>query len=240
MLFSSGKKYDMMQGETDRFFSEGGTVVNKKVAAGVAVTVAVASIATNLAFQPDELLHDAAYLDAHTRYMQTDELGELSIEYSEPEELGKKDALRTWLLKLPVPIKALFLMPLWLLGAIPVAIGTGALSALGPVWARVLGFVLQAGVLLGVFCAVYKLIFPDRKLKELFTKKNRRWLLLGAVAVTAADLLLAQFWSGWSILRVVLFTGGGFGVLCLLWKRICGKLKPPEPGIIHNKLKLEY
>ena len=43
--------------------------MNKKVAAGVAVTVAAASIATNLAFQPDELLHDHAYLEAHTRAM---------------------------------------------------------------------------------------------------------------------------------------------------------------------------
>jgi len=33
---------------------------------------------------------------------------------------------------------------------------------------------------------------------------------------------------------------GGFGILCLLWHRICGKLKGPEPGIVHTKLKVEY
>lgn len=214
--------------------------MNKKVAAGVAATVAIASIATNLAFTPDELLHDQAYLESHTRYMQMNDQGEYEIEYSEPEELGKKDSARTWLLNLPVPIKALFLLPLWALGAIPVAIGTGIFSALSPIWAQVVSFLLQAGVLVGVFCVVYKLIFPNRKVRELFQKKNRRWLLLGALGVTALNFILAAAWPGWSVARVIIMIAAGFGVLCLLWKRICGKLKGPEPGIVHTKLKLEY
>lgn len=214
--------------------------MNKKVAAGVAATVAIASIATNLAFTPDELLHDQAYLESHTRYMQMNDQGEYEIEYSEPEELGRKDSARTWLLKLPVPIKALFLLPLWALGAIPVAIGTGIFSALSPIWAQAVSFLLQAGVLVGVFCAVYKLIFPNRKVRELFQKKNRRWLLLGALGVTALNFILAAAWPGWSVARVIIMIVAGFGVLCLLWKRICGKLKGPEPGVVHTKLKLEY
>lgn len=214
--------------------------MKKKVAAGVAATVAIASIATNLAFTPDELLHNQAYLESHTRYIQMDERGEYEIEYSEPEELGKKDSTRVWLLKLPVPIKALILLPLWVLGAIPVAIGTGLVSALSPIWAQIMSFVLQAAVLVGVFCVVYKLIFPNRKITELFQKKNRRWLLLGALGVTTLNFVLSAAWPGWSVARVIIMIVGGFGILCLLWKRICGKLKAPEAGIVHTKLKLEY
>lgn len=214
--------------------------MKKKVAAGVAATVAIASIATNLAFTPDELLHNQAYLESHTRYIQMDEQGEYEIEYSEPEELGKKDSARVWLLKLPVPIKALILLPLWVLGAIPVAIGTGLVSALSPIWAQIMSFVLQAAVLVGVFCVVYKLIFPNRKITELFQKKNRRWLLLGALGVTTLNFVLSAAWPGWSVARVIIMIVGGFGILCLLWKRICGKLKAPEAGIVHTKLKLEY
>lgn len=215
--------------------------MNKKIAAGVAATVAAASIATNLAFEPDELLHSAAYLDSHTRIMQTAQLGEMEIEYTEPEEPTRQDQLRTWLLKLPVPIKALFLLPLWALGAIPVAIGTAALSAVSPLLAHILSFVLNAGILFGVFCLVYKLLFPNKKISELFkNKKNRRWLLFGVIAVTGVDLVLAQFWSGWSFVRVIVLVAAGFGILCLLWKRICGKFKAPEPGIVRTKLKLEY
>lgn len=215
--------------------------MNKKVAAGVAATVAAASIAANLAFEPEELIHSAAYLDSHTRIVQSSQLGEMEIEYTEPEEPTRQDQLRTWLLRLPVPIKALFLLPLWALGAIPVAIGTAALSAFSPVWAHILSFVLNAGILFGVFCLVYKLLFPDRKITELFkSKKNRRWLLLGVIGVTGVDLLLAQFWSGWSFVRVIVLVAAGFGILCLLWKRICGRLKPPEPKVVRTRLKLEY
>ena len=214
--------------------------MNKKVAAGVALTVAVTSIAANLAFEPGELTHSAAYLESHTRYMQQGELGEYTVEYSEPEELGKKDALRTWLLKLPVPVKALILLPLWALGAIPVAIGTGLFSAVSPILAQVASLLLQVGVFLGIFCAVYKLVFPHRKVTELFKKKNRRWLLLGAVTVTSANFAMGIIWPQWSVVRVVLTVVLGFAVLCLLWRRICGRLKMPERKMVQRRLELEY
>jgi hypothetical protein len=212
----------------------------KKVAAGVAVTVAIASVLTNLLVEPDELLHSAQYLENHTRYMEQNQQEEFEIEYTEPEEPTRVDTVRSWIIRLPVAIKALILLPLWAIGAIPVAIGTGVFSALAPIWAQVVGFLLQAGVLAGVFCLVYKLIFPNRSVKELFKKKNFRWIILGAITVTLANFLLGQVWVGWPILRVVLMLVVGFGVLCLLWSRICSKLRPPEPGIIRNRLTLEY
>ena len=214
--------------------------MNKKIAAGVAVTVAAASIATNLAFQPDELLHDEAWLETHTRFVQTQDDEGDAIEYTEPEELGKKDLLRLRLLKLPVPVKALLLLPLWILGALPAALVTGLASAASPILAQLLAVVLQAAILLGVFCAVYKLIFPERKLRELFQKKNRRWLILGAVLIVLADFGLSLVFDGWPVVRVVLMALMGFLVLTLLWRRICGRLRGPEPGVVHTKLKLEY
>jgi len=213
--------------------------MNKKVAAGVAVTVAVASVATNLAFQPDELLHNDAYLENQTRYVQMDDQGEYEIEVTEPEDPAKKDVLRTWLLRLPVPVKALVLLPLWLLGALPVAIGTSLFSAVSPVLAQIVGFLLQAAVLVGVFCAAYKLLFPNRKISELFKKKNRWWLILGALAVTGVDFGLSLVWPGWSAARVAVMIAAGFGILCLLWHRICGKLTGPKAPVVTKKLKLE-
>ena len=128
---------------------------------------------------------------------------------SRPRRFGKSLLLST--------IKALFLLPLWALGAIPVAIGTGIVSGLAPIWGQILSFVLQAAVLVGVFCGVYKLVFPNRKLTELFKKKNRRWLLLGAVAVTGLNFILSAAWPGWSILRVILMTAGGFCPIDCEW-----------------------
>ena len=213
--------------------------MNKKLAAGVAVTVAVTSIAANLAFKPEEPLHDPGYWEIRTRYVEPGDEEDAAVEYTEPEELGRRDRLRIWLLKLPVPIKALFLLPLWALGALPVALGTALVSALSPVWAQALSFVLQAALLLGVFCVVYKLIFPKRKLKELFSRKNRRWLLIGAAALTVVNFALSCAWPGWSLARALLMAVAAFGILCLLWRRICGKLQAPEPGVIRTRLSLE-
>ncbi len=212
--------------------------MNKKVAAGVAVTVMAASVATNVAFEPQELIHSADHLASHTEYAETVQEGDTRVlaSYSEAEHISLADAARGWFIRLPVAVKAVFLLPLWALGALPVAIGT----ALAPVWVQVLGFALQAGVLIGVFCLVYKLIFPKRKVRELFKKKNFKWLFMGAVTVTAANMLLAQVWTGWPVARLVLTAAAGFGVLCLLWKRLCGKFKAPKPQTVETRLVLEY
>lgn len=214
--------------------------MKKRTAAGIAVVVTALGAAVNMTFRPEELTHSADWLEARAGLEQAGELSQREIEYTEPAAPTRADALRDRLLRLPVAVKALLLLPLWAVGALPVALGTAAASALGPLWAHVLGFLLQAGVLLGVFCAVYKLIFPERKLRELFQKKNRRWLLLGAAALTGTNLVLTQMWGGWPILRAVLMTCAGFGVLCLLWKRICGRLRRPGPGVLRTRLKLEY
>ena len=229
-------------GKKPRPGCEGSRGNKKKAAVGVALTVVAASVAANLAFQPEELLHDQTWLETRARAVEAGELTAAKMEYEEPGELSRADTLRNRLLRLPVPVKALLLLPLWAVGEIPVAFVTWllGLSALPPILSGIAGFVLHAAVLVGVFCVVYKLLFPERSIKELFQKKNRRRLLLGAAAVTALDLLLGMFWSGWSIVRVVLLVSGGFGVLCLLWRRICGRFRPKEPGVVRSTLRLEY
>lgn len=214
--------------------------MNKKIAAGVAVTLTAASIATNLLVEPEELLHSAEYLAANTKIVDTAVLDDAEITVEEEAEKTRLDAVRAWIIRLPVMVKAVFLLPLWALGAIPVTVGTAVLSALAPIWAQVLGVLMQAGVLVGVFCLGYKLLFPKKKVRELFKKRNFRWLLLGAGSVSVANVLLTTAWSGWAVLRAVVMTVVGFGVLCLLWHRIAKKLQPDEPEMVQTRLKLEY
>ena len=135
-------------------------------------------------------------------------------------------------------MKALLLLPLWALGAIPVALVTALIGS--PVLAAVGNLVLQAGVLVGVFCVVYKLLFPQKKLKNLFRKRNLKWILAGSGAAVGVNWVLSEIWSGWAVLRVVLFLAVGFGILCLLYKRICGKFKAPRPQPVETKLELTY
>ena len=212
--------------------------MNKKIAAGVAASLLAASVATNVAFDPAELVHSADYLARHTELAQTVSAGNSNViaTYTEDGVLSRADQVRAWFIRLPVALKATILLPLWGLGALPVAIGT----ALAPIWGQVLGFLLQAGLLIGLFCAIYKLLFPKRKVKELFKKRNFKWLAIGAVTITGVNVLLGQVWAGWPVLRAFIVAAVGFAVLALLWKRICGKFKAPEPERVETKLILEY
>ncbi len=213
--------------------------MNKKIAAGVAVTLTAASIATNLLVEPEELLHSADYL-ANAKLVELAELEETDLVVEEEAKKTRLDALRDRIIRLPVAVKAVFLLPLWALGAIPVTIGTAVFSALAPIWTQVLGVLAQAGILVGVFCLGYKLLFPKKKVRDLFKKRNFRWLLLGAGSVSVANVLLTAAWSGWPVLRAVVMALVGFGVLCLLWGRIARKIKPEEPDLVQTRLKLEY
>lgn len=207
--------------------------MKRKTAAvvGLSAVALGLGVGVNASFTPEELLHT-------TEYLREEGAVDYSIHYTEMGELSRADSIRAAIIRLPVAVKALLLLPLWALGAIPVALATALASS--PIWSAILGFVAQAGVLLGVFCLVYKLLFPNKKLRDLFKKKNLKWLLLGAGGVVVGDWVLAQVWTGWNALRVVLMLAVGFGVLCLLWYRICGKLKAPEPQPVETKLVLEY
>jgi len=219
---------------------KGGTIVKKKLAAGVAATIAAASIATNLLVDADELLHSAEYLNTHTKAVATEEAMEVAITVEEEAEKTRVEMLRSWIIRLPVAVKAVFLLPLWALGAIPVTLATAAFTAMAPIWSQILGVLLQAGILTGVFLGAYKLLFPHRKVKDLFKKRNFRWIALGAGAVSVANIVLTTAWTGWPMIRAIAMTVVGFGVLCLLWHRLAHKVKEEAPKKVKTKLMLEY
>ncbi len=208
----------------------------RKIAAGAAAVLA-AGAAVNGAVDLDELLpHDrtrpVGEAFAPARAQERVVLAELP----DSEWLSLSDSLRARFLRLPQWVKTTVLLPLWAIGTLPAAL----FGALGPVWSALLGLILQAGVLTGLFVLVYKLLFPNRKVRELFRKRNLKWLFLGAVTLTAADLVLTQLWTGWPVLRVALLAGAGFGVLWLLWKRLCGKLPGPTAARVKNRLVMDW
>ena len=214
--------------------------MNKKVAASVAATIAAASIATNLLVDVEELVHSAEYLESHTRAVAMEEGVEVAITVEEEAEKTRLDVVRGWIIQLPVVVKAVFLLPLWALGSIPVTLGTAAVSALAPIWSQIMGVLLQAGILTGVFLGGYKLLFPKRKVKDLFKKRNFRWIALSAGAVSVANVVLTTAWTGWPVARAIAMTVVGFGALCLLWHRLGRKGKEEEPKKVKTKLLVEY
>lgn len=213
--------------------------MNKKIAAGVAVTVAAASIATNLLVEPEELVHSAEYL-ARTQAVAVAPDVDTDITVEEEAEKTRADAVRAWIIRLPVAVKTLIFLPLWALGAIPVTIGTAVFTAMAPIWAQVCGALLQIALLIGAFGLGYKLVFPHKKVRDIFKKRNFKWLFMGAGAVTMANFVLTTAWTGWPVVRAIVMTVVGFGALFLLWHRIAKKVKPAEPNVVTTRLRLEY
>ncbi|MGX8699370.1 MAG: hypothetical protein ACSW8F_05510, partial [bacterium] len=106
----------------------------------------------------------------------------------EEDERGKKRRLAA----LPLRRRALWLGPLWLVGAVLV----GLVSALLP---GRLALLVSLGLTLGGFALAGKILFPEVPLRKLFSKKSLSALLVGAGAVWAAGAVLPLIWDGYDL-----------------------------------------
>ena len=207
----------------------------KKIAAGIAGMLLAAGVTVNEAFDPKELMQKAPADRNPIQEQAAAAQARQVIQAESYERISLADAVRGWFIRLPVAVKGTILLPLWAIGAIPVALA----SALSPLRWAVLTLALQVAILIALFCGVYKLVFPHRKVRELFRRKNLRWLFLGALTVTLANILLTRLWTDWPIWRAVILALVGLAVLCVLYKRICGAFKAPEPEVVKTRLVVD-
>ena len=85
---------------------------------------------------------------------------------------------------------------------------------------------MNAALLFGVFALVYKLLFPNKRLKDLFTKRNILLLAIGSLTLSVADAVLRIFWEDYRPVSVAIKLIAGLIVLALLCWRIFGKRAP--------------
>lgn len=213
--------------------------MDKRVKQGIVSAAVAAGLLVNAASDdPAELLTAPDIADDdHTIAVSAGEMPDYTIYLDEDEELRGMDRVRAWIMKQPLAVRALVLFPLWAVGEV----GFAAIGALSAALATapgqlLLGLAAQLGLLAAVFALGWKLISPKTPLRELFTKKHTGWLLLGAAVVTAADFALDLCFEQWELLRLALMAMTGFGVLSLMWARICHGLKGPA----RRRKKLAY
>lgn len=102
-----------------------------------------------------------------------------------------KERIRAFVLRIPVAVRAVIALPLWCIGWII----TGGLSllwktVLSPVMGTVVKWLCLALVLFGIVWAVLKTVFPDMKLKEIFSKSRILTVLIGIAAGLLSDLIM--------------------------------------------------
>ena len=213
--------------------------MDKRVKQGVVSAAVAAGMLVNAASDdPAELLAAPDLTDDdHIMVVASAEMPDYTIYLDEEEELRGMDRIRAWILKQSLAVRALVIFPLWAVGEVSFAavsaISAAAATAPGQL---LIGLAVQLGILAAVFALSWKLISPKTPLKELFSKKRFSWLLLGAALVAVADFAMGMYLEQWELLRLALMAMTGFGVLSLLWARICHGLTAPA----RKRKKLEY
>ena len=202
----------------------------KRVAAGAAGAVTAASLLVHAAVaDPETLLKrdaESAPDPSHVCVVDGVEHRSYIMETGDDEPFTLRERICLRIQSLPLPVRALILLPLWGIGELLIVL----LSALwsSPVGQALLHFLLEAALLLGLFALVWKLLFPNVPLRRLFSRKTFPWLIAGALLITVADALLGYFWEDWKTWRIVLLAVTGFVVLLVLYRRILDKLPLPE------------
>ncbi len=202
----------------------------KRAAAGAAGAVAAAGLLVNAAVSdPATLLKptEQSVIDpSHVCVVDGTEHSSYILETNSYEPYTLRERICVRIRSWPLPIRALVLLPLWGIGELLIVLLTALWNS--PVGQILLHFLLEAALLIGVFALVWKLVFPHVPVRKLFSRKKLPWLIGGALAITAADALLAHFWEPWKIWRIVIIAVVGFVVLIVLYRRILDKLPLPE------------
>lgn len=123
---------------------------------------------------------------------------------------GVRAMLRERILRLPLVVRLLAVLPLWALGSVILAAAGAAWPLLSPVLGKVAGFALMLALLLGSFLLAAKAAFPDLPIKKLVSRRNLVALLLGASALTVADAVLGAVWGEYEQSKDIILSVGFF------------------------------
>ena len=133
-----------------------------------------------------------------------DDASEDSEREEKKSHRGVRDAIRQFLLGLPLGLRVVFVLPLYCVGWVLLQLLGMAGGALLPVLAHtILGWLLLAGVVLGSVALLLKTLFPDIPLKEILTPKRVGGILIGVAVVYVVCAMLSAIspeaakWISW-------------------------------------------
>ena len=176
----------------------------KAVAATLAAMISATGAATEASFEdPADLLQNNKP-DPHVEYIGaaaddvTDD--DDSAQDEEKQRVQKKGGgvFREKILELPVAVRAIFILPQWIIGNVVVWAGNLLFAGLSPVLNWALGFVVMALVIMAIFTITAKVLFPDLPLRKILNRHTFKWVLIVSLAASAADVLLGVFWTGYT------------------------------------------
>ena len=197
-------------------------------AAGVlaAVTLALGAVVDS----PDELFSGAPQAAQVVLCASTqDDCAQEAVPATPAQKERLRDKLRRLFLAQPSAVRGVVLLPFWALGKVLIGLLSLLFTALSPVLQLILGVLLNALLLFGLFLLVLKLLFPDHKLRDFLTKRNIMLLVAGSLLLSLTDTILKMFWEDYRPISIAIKIAVGVIVLSLLCWRIFGKRTQPQP-----------
>ena len=135
--------------------------------------------------------------------------------------------------QIPYLIRACVALPLWLIGTLILKFISGLVKlVLSPVISFILSLLLIFFILLGIILLVLKLLFPDKSIKELLTKKVIITTFIGSLIIKIVDVILKHTWTNYNDYRFLIIFILGLLTISIVIIPILIK-KSREPRIIY-------
>ena len=208
----------------------------RSAAIKAAGTVTAAGMLLNATVEPEDLLTSSeqkaeSASSAHIQAGDAPVYTVKGVRLDKAPAPTKADLFREKVIALPALVKGLVLLPLWTLGAI----ANYALSLLLSLFIKIFGgsiltFFFQFALLFGLFALVLRFLFPNKKLRDLLTRKNLTWMAVSALVLTLADMVLKTWYEPYAKARGLILLALALILLSILAWRILYKRKKDEPA----------
>lgn len=132
------------------------------------------------------------------------------------EQRGMRARVRAFFLRQPVSIRGAVLFPLWCIGRVGLAALTTLFHALSPFVSAIIGVLFNILLVALLFAAAYKLLFPNRSLKNLFSKRNVLAFIICGLLLGVADTILKWYYPEYVTLSLCIKAGLGLTGMILL------------------------
>lgn len=207
------------------------TFKRKATTAAVGVTAACSIALASVAPNASELFNGITQPETEVSSATVSKRSSANSASAQPSRGDRIRArLRGLFFAEPSILRGVILLPFWAAGKALLALLSVLFTALSPVWQVLLGVLFNALLLFGLFALVYKLLFPNKRLRDLFTKRNILLLTAGSLLLSATDAVLRAFWEEYRPVSLAVKLVLALLVLALLCWRIFGKRKPrPAP-----------
>ena len=189
----------------------------KITARGVTTTLVVLSLLTGLAFSsPSDVTQDqtsAANYRPTPVVLEVDEFVNAPVEDDDEDgdeqkstKLSFMQRFRQAVLSLPQSVRMLLVVPLW-------AVGTAILTAISFLWntlfasplgAFIASFAMGFAIMLGLFTATAKALFPDVPIRKILCRRNVIVVGCLAFALSGFDAVAPVYWHSYPLAAALL------------------------------------